>query len=192
VPAADDGLAAENARLREQLARGRRDRDDERAQFVRTLEWAANLNNLVDYDKPLLGDEQVVLLSEILTRLAAVGFRGTVRITTYVGEFCTVRTPLGLARIPGDDQPFDTCQIIGMNPEQATAWGARQSLGFARFLAASPQVNNPSVRIELVSLGKDAPLQRYPLPGTVQTAGDWNRIARHNNRVEIAIVPAAP
>jgi CheY-like chemotaxis protein len=192
APAAVDGLAAENAGLREQLARIRRDRDAERAQLVRTLEWAANLNGQVDYDKALLGDEQVALLGEILTRLAAVDFRGTVRLTTHVGEFCTVRSPLGTARLPSDDLPFDACQTAGLSAEQAVAWGARQSLGFARFLATSPLANNPSVRIELHSLGKDAPLQRYPLPGTIQTAGDWNRVARHNNRVEIAIVPAAP
>ncbi|HEX9625732.1 MAG TPA: response regulator [Acidiferrobacterales bacterium] len=192
APVADDGLAAENARLREQLARNRGERLSDRAQLVRTLEWAANLNGQVEYDRPLLGDEQVVLLSEVLTRLSAVEFRGTVRVTTHVGEFCMVRSPLGLTRLPGDDQPFDSCQVMGMSVEQASAWGARQSLGFARFLATSPLANSPSVRIELQSLGKDAPLLRYPLPGTAQTAGDWNRVARHNNRVEIAIVPAAP
>lgn len=187
---ADEDLAAENERLREQLARrqGDRDKDSERAHIVHTLEWAANLNGQVEYDKPLLGDEQVVLLSEILSRLSAVNFRGTVRLHTHVGEYCTIRTPFGIARLPGDDQPFDSCQIIGMNPEQAVAWGARQSLGFARFLAASPLANNPSVSIELKSHGKDNPLQRYPLPGAAQTAGDWNRIARANNRVEIAII----
>jgi outer membrane protein OmpA-like peptidoglycan-associated protein len=65
--------------------------------------------------------------------------------------------------------------------------GERQSPAFARYLA---QLRDAPVQVAVVSHGTSRPLVRYPDLAGVQTAGDWNQIARLNQRVEMVLVPA--
>ena len=65
--------------------------------------------------------------------------------------------------------------------------GRRQSTDFARFLAEAAPADK--IQIEVVSLGKNRPLAPYPDRVMIQTAGEWNQVARLNNRIEIAILP---
>ena len=78
---------------------------------------------------------------------------------------------------------------MGLTAEQFTALSLRQSFGFTRFLSGAPY-NNGKINIDVVTDSKDKPLYKYPILYSVKTAGEWNRVARLNNRVEIVIIPA--
>ena len=171
------------------LERQQRKALQDHAVLMDALVWALNANGEYDYDQPPLNDDRLHIVRELLARLAQIDFRGTVRLETHVGEFCLTRTDAGTWRMPSDDAPIGRCDVVSYAPEQALNLGKRQSIAFARFLAGSAPAN-AGVRVEVVSYGKDRPLLHYPPVSNLQSAGDWNKIARRNNRVEIAIVPA--
>ena len=49
--------------------------------------------------------------------------------------------------------------------------------------------NLGDIQIEIVSHGSEIPLVEPPPLVTVQTAGEWNRIAQLNNRLEFSVIP---
>lgn len=200
-------LAQENARLAAAAERAavvqREDADDaapeqrlapSRGQrrgdgpLLAALAWAFNLAGEYDYDELPLSDTRVGLVRDLVVRLDQAGFKGTVRLDTHVAEFCLERSD-GVLRVPRDDAPASRCEVVSYAPEYAFNLSKRQSVGFARFLA-SPLLQG-GIRIEIVPHGKDRPLFAYPNVYALQSAGEWNRIARRNQRVEVTLVPAS-
>ena len=169
------------------LERQQRKALQDNAVLIDALVWSLNTNGEYEYDQPPLNDERLHIVRELIARLTQTEFHGTVRLETHVGEFCLTRTDAGTWRMPNDDAPIARCDIVSYAPEQAVNLGKRQSIAFARFLSGSA-LANAGVRVEIASYGKDRPLLHYPAVGTLQTAGEWNKIARRNNRVEIAII----
>ena len=102
-----------------------------------------------------------------------------------MGEFCLVRDELGAYRLPARSLPFNRCEVVSHSPEYAALLGRRQSTEFARFLADP----SPNIHVEIISRGNSRPLASYPDRSIVQTAGEWNQIARLNNRTDISILP---
>ncbi len=155
--------------------------------LAKTIGWALNLQGQYDFDQLPLGDETLSRMRELMARLAAADFRGQVRIATHVGEFCLVRDEQGAYRVPPRNLPFNRCEVVTHSPEYAMLLGRRQSTDFARFLAEAAPADK--IQIEVASLGKNRPLAPYPDRVMIQTAGEWNQVARLNNRIEIAILP---
>lgn len=153
------------------------------------LAWALNQRGHYEHDQIALGDERLLMLRELLARLAAIGFQGTVRLETHVGEFCLTRDEQGAYRLPAAATPISRCEIVSYTPEQAAALARRQSPAFARFLAehASP---GATIQVTVVSHGKARPLLAYPDLASAQTAGEWNQVARINQRVDVVLEPA--
>ena len=194
-------LTAENARLESAATRAatpaapppaRASADSDRRPSDRALlsalAWAFNLASEYGYDELPLSDTRVGLVRDLVVRLDQAGFKGTVRLDTHVAEFCLERSD-GILRVPRDDAPAARCEVVSYSPEYAFNLSKRQSVGFARFLASPlPQGN---VRVEIVPHGKDRPLFAYPNIHAVQTAGEWNRIARRNQRVEATLLPSS-
>lgn len=162
---------------------------DQRRRLLETIEWTINLNNQHSFEQMPLGDYQASLLNELISRLTAIDFKGAVRLKISVGDFCLIRNETGDYRVPPDDMPIQNCQTLGLTPEQSMAQSTRQSFGFTRFLSGAPY-NSGKINIDVVIDSKEKPLYKYPILYSVKTAGEWNRVARLNNRVEIVIIPA--
>ena len=176
----------EATQLRDSLATQQRLLRARTRALTNALAWAVNLQGQYDYDQLPLGDERLLLLRELMTRLNAAEFQGVVRIETYVGEFCLIRDEQGAYRLPPRNLPFSRCEVVSHSPEYAALLGRRQSTEFARFLAEP----SPNIQIEIISRGNSRPLTLYPDRSLVQTAGEWNQIARQNNRTDISIIPS--
>jgi CheY-like chemotaxis protein len=157
-------------------------------EWLDTVAWALNLHGQYGLNDEPLGDERLALVRELVARLAAAGFRGSVRLETHVGEFCLVSDEQGNYRLPNDSLDLARCEVVTYPPALAEQRGLRQSPAFARYLAER-RSSNP-IQIVTVSLGTSRPLLTYPDSSSGQTAGDWNRVARINQRVEIVLVPA--
>lgn len=162
---------------------------DQRRRLLETVEWTINLNNQHSFDQMLLGDQQVSLLNELISRLTVIDFKGTLQLKVSVGDFCLIRNEMGDYKVPPDDVPIQNCQTSGLTAEQLTAQSMRQSYGFTGFLSGAPY-NNGKINIDVVTDSKDKPLYKYPFIYSVKTAGEWNRVAMLNNRIEIFIIPA--
>lgn len=153
-----------------------------------TVAWAINQHGQYGLSDDPLGDARLVQLRELEARLAAAGFQGTLRLETHIGEYCLVRDERGNLRLPSDSLPISRCEMVTYPPAQAVQLGQRQSPAFARYLAER-RPGTP-VQITVVSHGTNRPLVAYPDVARIQTAGDWNQIARLNQRVEIVLLPA--
>lgn len=151
------------------------------------LSWALSLRGQYGFHEEPLNDTRLNLVRELIARLSTAGFRGTVRLETHVGEFCVVRDDQGGFRIPPDGMAFTRCEVLSYPPSQADMLGQRQSPAFARYLA---QLREDSIKVSVVTHGTRRPLAAYPEMTSAQTAGDWNRPARVNQRVEVSLVPA--
>jgi CheY-like chemotaxis protein len=153
------------------------------------LGWALNQGAHYEHDQIALSDERLLMVRELLARLSAIGFQGTVRLESHVGEFCLTRDDQGAYRLPASASPMSRCEIVSYTPEQAASLARRQSPAFTRFLAEHAAAGAP-IQVVVVSHGKGRPLLAYPDPASTQTAGEWNQIARINQRVDVVLESA--
>jgi CheY-like chemotaxis protein len=165
----------------------RRERKAQR-EWLDAIAWALNLHGQYGLNDEPLGDERLALVRELVARLAAAGFRGSVRLETHVGEFCLVSDEQGNYRLPNESLDLARCEVVTYPPALAEQRGLRQSPAFARYLAER-RSGNP-IQIVTVSHGTSRPLLTYPDSSSGLTAGEWNRVARINQRVEVVLVPA--
>jgi CheY-like chemotaxis protein len=183
-----ESRARESSPPRADLATPQRRSPQESRGLLDTITWALNQHGQYGFGDEPLGDTRLAQLRELIARLTAAGFQGTVRLETHIGEFCLVRDETGSQRLPHDGLSIDRCEVVTYPPAQAVQLGQRQSPAFARFLAER-RPGNP-IQITVVSHGANRPLATYPDMASVQTAGDWNQVARVNQRVEITLLPA--
>jgi hypothetical protein len=128
----------------------------------------------------------------MLGQLRASNFRGKVRVATFVGDFCLTGNGIEGYSMAADDLPKQRCDLVGNPFEDSLPTAQRQSLAFANLVASLRQESGGALTVEVAHEGR-RPAVPYPnateqLPRV--TAGEWNRIAAQNNRVEFATQPA--
>ncbi len=155
------------------------------------LEWAMNQGSGIPFGETALNEQRQETLEGLLVYLAELGFQGTVRLDTHLGEFCLEESATGGYRLPPADMPVDECDYFGHPLDRSGSVSDRQTVGFANFLATSPLVNDSGIEIRVVAHSRTDSRRRYMFPANLQTAGEWNRIAEQNNRVEYSLVPAS-
>lgn len=155
--------------------------------FVSALEWGVNQSASYGPDEEPFGAARLETLRGLLDRLGALGFTGVVRLDSHVGDFCYVPGVDDQPVPAPDDLPAGQCTRIGLAADEARARSARQSVAFANFLGT--RSGDAAVRIEVQAHGNGAPLVPYPPDPLGLTAGEWNAIARQNNRVHVTLQP---
>jgi CheY-like chemotaxis protein len=145
----------------------------------------------VPYGEAPLSGARLERLRDMITQLKAGGFRGTVKIATYVGEFCLVGNGIEGYSMAADDLPANRCDLRGNPYDDGLSSAQRQSLPFANLVASLRQDKSGPLNVEVEHEGRK-PTVPYPRGDQLAkvTAGDWNRIAAQNNRVEFAAQPA--
>lgn len=143
---------------------------------------------LVPYGEVPLAGSRLERLRALITELQSQAFEGKIRIAIYSGEFCLTGNGFEGYSLAADDLPFKRCDVVG-NPFDETMTAAqRQSLAFANLLS-SLRTDSAGLVVEVQHLGRK-PAVPYPDPNQDQlTAGDWNRAAVLNNRVEFVPEP---
>jgi CheY-like chemotaxis protein len=147
------------------------------------------ISEMVPYGEAPLSGARLDRLRELLNQLRASGFRGTVKVATFVGEFCLTGNGIEGYSIASDDLPMKRCDLVGNPFEDSLPSAQRQSLAFANLLSSLRQ--DSGLTVEVAHEGR-RPSVPYPTADQLAnlTAGEWNRIAAQNNRVEFATVPA--
>jgi hypothetical protein len=128
----------------------------------------------------------------MVERLRAQGFHGKVKVVTYVGDFCLTGSGIEGYSVAADEVPFKRCDQVGNPFEDSLAPAQRQSLAFANLLSTIRQQAADGLVIEVTHAGR-RPAAAYPEGDrlTKVTAGEWNRIASQNNRVEFGTEAAS-
>ena len=130
-------------------------------------------------------------LRDLLTKLEAQGFHGVVKITSLSGQFClngnaTDGYALGAASLPASK-----CDVVGNPFEESLSGQQRQSLAFANLIAGVRQRTGGAITVAIEDAGTTHPTMPYPARAESLTAGEWNRAAAANNRVEFAAEPGS-
>jgi len=88
--------------------------------------------------------------------------------------------------------PMKRCDLVGNPFADSLTSAQRQSVGFANLVSTIKQQTGDTLAIEVADAGR-RPSVPYPEGERLNkaTAGEWNRIAAQNNRVEFAALPAA-
>lgn len=157
--------------------------------FLTAVEWTVNQAGRFNLGDIPLGDERVDWLDGLVTQLRAIGFSGVVQIDTHVGEFCQIADGLGGFMMAPSDLALLDCERLGMDAEDALRLSAKQSVRFANYVAALQGDPENLITVQINALGISAPLAAYPPALAGVAAGDWNRVARENNRVQVALFP---
>ena len=134
----------------------------------------------VPYGEQALYGERVRRLRVMLSRLQAEDFKGVVRVTSYVGDFCLSGAAINGYAPAREDIPMRQCDLIGNPFEDGLTAAARQTPEFEGVLAGV----GDTLRVEALNGGRK-PSVAYPDRTDGTTAGEWNRAAARNNRLEI-------
>jgi len=173
----------------EQLGNYRQSLQSMYAATISGLEWGANRSSEYHYGELPLGDARLKVIEELTNHLSAIDFSGVIRISTHVANFClTLSGPEGYV-LADDNRLAAQCDSIGIAPGEAYELGLEQSVAFANYIRLAGERSGGRIRYEIISLGNSDPLLSYPATIDGVTAGDWNRIAAANNRVDISIIP---
>jgi CheY-like chemotaxis protein len=145
----------------------------------------------VPYGEPPLSGARLERMRDMIGQLKAGGFHGTIKVATYVGEFCLVGNGIEGYSMAADDLPASRCDLRGNPFDDGLSAAQRQSLPFANLVASLRQDKSEQLRVEVEHEGRK-PAVPYPRGDQLAkvTAGDWNKIAAQNNRVEFAAQPA--
>jgi hypothetical protein len=143
----------------------------------------------VPYGETPLAEARLDRLRGLAATLEAQGFRGSIVVESYVGDFClTGGAGEGFA-VADAALPSQDCDLVGNPFEDAISPAQRQSVDFANFAATLRQRTGGAIIVDAVSAGRRSPIE-YPEQREGSTAGEWNAVAAQNNRVEFRLVPA--
>jgi CheY-like chemotaxis protein len=160
------------------------------ADYVTASQSAASRrtqSELVPYGEIPLSGARLDRLRELISDLEGEGFEGQIKITTHTGEFCLTGNGFEGYSLAADDLPFERCDVVGNPFEEGMTAAQRQSLAFANAVASLHSDASNRVTVELEHAGR-TPVVPYPDEKQMKlTAGDWNRVAVQNNRVEFAV-----
>ncbi|NBC22701.1 MAG: response regulator [Gammaproteobacteria bacterium] len=158
-------------------------------QALETVQWAVNQNGRYGWQELAFGEEQRLLLEELLDRLDAMGFTGRVQVVSHVGDFCLLESGGDDYAVAPADLPLTGCDRLGLSAEEAVARGSRQSVAFANFLGSVPARYEGRITVGTGTAGNAEPLLSYPPVTDALRAGEWNRVAAVNNRLRVEILP---
>jgi CheY-like chemotaxis protein len=141
----------------------------------------------VPYGSDALGGARLEAIAKLLARLTRQKATGIVDVRTFAGRFCLVGNAADGYSLPPEEMPFARCDIVGNPAEDTLSPTQRMPLALANLIGATRVATNGALDVQ-VSVGDPAnPLVPYPPIANDLSAGDWNRAAGVNNRVEIRV-----
>jgi hypothetical protein len=155
---------------------------------------ATSLSRLepVPYGEIPFDRSRLEVLRDFLSKLETQGFRGVVKVTNAAGLFCLSGNPSDGFAPAGAALPVTKCDLVGNPYEESLNGQQRQSLAFANLIAGVRQRTAGAITVVMENVGNSRPIAPYPQRTEMVTAGEWNRAAASNNRVEFVAEPATP
>ena len=156
--------------------------------LVDTLAWALNQADAVAFGEMPFNGDRAAQISELLGRLTSEGFEGTVIVESHLGQFCLAVGANGLYALAEPETPVAACALTGHPLDNSSMLDDRQTPEFEAVIANTLLTTGSAINLELIANDRlnSIPLRPYPFDPT--TAGEWNRIAAENNRVEYSLL----
>ena len=195
------GLAATNAQLQ-------RSRDDlattvkDLTTAVASLQAAPSAGNSmsgggaaraesVPYGELPFDRSRLDVFRDLLSKLEAKGYKGVVKMTSMAGIFCLSGNSLD-GYVPANPNSLASkCDLVGNPFEESLSAQQRQSLAFANLASSVRQRTSGRLTVVVENATSPRAPVSYPPRSESLTAGEWNRVAAANNRVEFVTEPTA-
>ena len=190
VNAGVDGAPAESAAPAEGAARSD---GGARADSGARTDTAAGLSRSepVPYGELPFDRSRVDVLRDVLSKLEAQGFHGVVKVTSSPGIFCLTGNAADGFVPAAPNLPVSKCDLVGNPFEDSLSGQQRQSLSFANLVAGVRQRTAGAINVVTETAAAPRAPAAYPPHSDTLTAGEWNRAASANNRVEYSVEPAS-
>lgn len=144
----------------------------------------------VAYGEVPLSGERLEALQTLLRELAGNGFRGLVTVSTHPGRFCLAGSPAdGFGPAP-DATLVAGCDLVGNPFDDALNRDQREPVALINLIGALRRESGGALDIRIATGAETQRALPYPADSPQLTAGDWNKVAEANNRVEIRLRPA--
>jgi hypothetical protein len=129
-------------------------------------------------------------LRDFLSKLEAQGFRGVVKISSAAGQFCLGGNATDGYALAAANLPAGKCDLVGNPFDESLTSQQRQSLAFANLVASVRQRTAGAISVVIDNSGAAHAVLPYPQRSDALTAGEWNRAAAANNRVDFIAEPS--
>jgi CheY-like chemotaxis protein len=141
----------------------------------------------IPYGAEALGGARLEVIRQLLYKLVRQKAAGVVDIRTFAGRFCLVGSALEGYSLAPEETPFAKCDVVGNPSEDALSSTQRTPLALANLLAEIRSTTHGTLDTQVSSGDPASVLTPYPAAASDLTAGEWNRAAAANNRVEIRV-----
>ena len=141
----------------------------------------------VPYGEIPFDRSRIDVLRELLATLESQGFHGVVKVTNLAGNYCLSGNSTDGYTPAAAALPVSRCDLIGNPFAESLSSQQRQSLAFANLIDGVRQRTSGAITVAIenqaTGTGAGTP---YPTRSDTLTAGEWNRAAAANNRVEFS------
>ena len=139
------------------------------------------------YGEIPLDRSRIDVLRELLATLESQGFHGVVKVTNLAGNYCLSGNGSDGYTLAAATLLVSRCDLIGNPFAESLSSQQRESLAFANLVDGVRQRTAGAITVAIENqasgAGAGAP---YPTRSDTLTAGEWNRAAAANNRVEFS------
>jgi hypothetical protein len=141
----------------------------------------------VPYGAEPLAGGRLDLIRQQLYQLARSKVTGVADIKTFAGRFCLVGNALeGYSPAP-EEMLFSRCDLVGNPSEDGLTMGQRTPLALANLMGEIRTTTRGALEVQVSGGDPANVLAPYPAATPGLVAGEWNRAAIANNRVEIRV-----
>ena len=123
-------------------------------------------------------------IRQLFDRLTAQGYQGNVDIRSYSGRFCQVGNASDGYSLAPDDLPYARCDTVSGAPNEQSGGALRIPVVLADLMGALRAASHDQIHVQVGGAEASA---GYPAVTDALTAGEWNRAASANNRIEIHV-----
>ncbi len=141
----------------------------------------------VPYGSDALGGPRLEIVRQLLERLARQGASGVVEIKTFPGRFCLMGNSTDGYSVAPDEAPASKCDVLGNPSEEALSPAQRTPLAFANLVGTVRNASHRALDVQVAPGDAATIASPSPQASTELTAGEWNRAAAANNRIEIRL-----
>ena len=152
-------------------------------ELIEELAWTFNQTGALKFHQNTIDPQPLLRLHELLHRLANRGFKGTATVNIYVGDFCVVIDNMGMAQLAEENKTLGDCMLsneIYTIPRLMDDYTRDVTM----MLGNLTRDVNSSLQIAINAAPGSEP---YPERIPTVNAGDWNRLAQMNNRIELVL-----
>ena len=140
----------------------------------------------VPYGAEPLGGARMDIIRQHLDRLVRQKVTGIAEIRTFAGRFCLLGNALeGYSPAP-EETLVSRCDLVG-NPSEDAFTSPRTPLALANLIGDIRSTTRGALAVQVSAGDPTNVLVPYPTPSTYLNAGEWNRAAIANNRLEIRV-----